>query len=450
MDAQNVKGTRDVLANESHLYHEVENFLIKIATLFGYNEIRTPILENSEVFSRGVGESSDIVRKEMYTFLDKGNRSVTMRPEFTAGIVRSFVQNKMYATEELPVKLFYHGPAFRYERPQLGRFRQFTQFGVESLGNNSLYNDAEVIVMAITMLQSLGLENVKLKINCLGDEESRNNYREALKAYFKPLLPEMCEDCKQRYEINPLRILDCKVPHDHELALKAPKISDYLSENSKNRFDALKSYLDMAQVKYELDDQLVRGLDYYSEIVFEFSYVSKEGKDYGALGGGGHYSNLIKELGGPDLPGVGFSFGIERLIDVLKDDRILIAIPQDVDIYVMPLDAKYRPFLLNLVNMIRLRGYRAEICFDDAKVGSMLKRANKKGVEIALLYGENEFNNKVVTLKNLKTGEQQEVPLDKLLSFIDNYYRQGGTCACGGSCGDDCNGDCSGCQGGNN
>ena len=421
--ANNVKGTRDILPITSNGFSKIESLLSSIATLFNYHEIRTPVLEYSEVFSRGVGEGSDIVRKEMYTFLDKGDRSVTMRPEFTAGIVRSFIQNKMYATEELPVKLFYCGPAFRYERPQLGRYRQFTQFGVESLGCNSLYNDAEVISMAYSMLLALGLDNVKLKINCLGDEQSRSNYKEALKAYFKPHLEEMCPDCKQRYELNPLRILDCKVPYDHELALGAPKIAEYLSTESKERFDKIKEFLDKSKINYEIDDQLVRGLDYYSEIVFEFAYVSKKGKDYGALGGGGHYGHLIKELGGPDLPGVGFSFGIDRLLDVLLDDEILKEEVPAVDLYVMPIGSNVRSEALNLTNMLRLSGYKTDLCFDDIKLGSMFKRATKKGAKFAIILGEDEVKNNKVIIKDLSKEEQKEIEVKDLLSYLDELYR---------------------------
>lgn len=285
----------------------------------------------------------------MYTFLDKANRSVTMRPEFTAGIVRSVVQNKMYANYELPLKICYKGPAFRYERPQLGRYRQFNQIGVESIGNNSLYNDFEVILLAYNMLKALGLDNVTLKINCLGDALSRNNYREALKSYFLPHLEHMCSDCKQRYELNPLRILDCKVPEDKVIAKGAPKIKEYLSEQSRDRFNKIKSLLDDAHIKYEEDDQLVRGLDYYSEIVFEFAYTSKKGVDYGALGGGGHYANLVKELGGPDLSGVGFSFGIERLYDILIDDGIITKEMTPIHVYMMPLGEEYRGKMILLI-----------------------------------------------------------------------------------------------------
>ena len=424
----NVKGTRDILMNESEGFIRIESLLRTIANLYNYHELRTPVLEYSEVFSRGVGEGSDIVRKEMYTFLDKGDRSVTMRPEFTAGIIRSVIQNKLYATNELPLKILYCGPAFRYERPQLGRYRQFTQFGVESVGHDSVLNDFEVISMAYSMIYSLGLTNVKIKINSLGDNESRNNYREALKAYFLPHLDKMCPDCKQRYELNPLRILDCKVPEDHELALGAPKICDYLSESSKERFNTLLKALDNASIPYVIDDQLVRGLDYYSEVVFEFDYTSKAGKNYGALGGGGHYSSLMKELGGPDLPGVGFSMGIERLYDVLKDDEIIKDDNLSLDIYMMPLGKEVGSYALNIANKLRLAGYSTDYCFDDVKLGNMFKRASKKNAKFAIIIGENEVASHKLVVKDLRKEEQVEIEEDNIVSYFDAIFNQEECC----------------------
>ena len=430
----NVKGTKDILPIESEGFVRIESVLRTIANLYNYHELRTPILEYSDVFARGVGEGSDIVRKEMYTFLDKGDRSVTMRPEFTAGIIRSVIQNKLYATNELPLKLVYSGPAFRYERPQLGRYRQFTQFGVESIGHNSVLNDFEVITMAYSMLYSLGLTEVKVKINCLGDTDTRNNYRTALKDYFKPHLDEMCEDCKQRYELNPLRILDCKVPSDHTLAVNAPKISDYLSSSSKERFNQLLNALKEANIPYEIDNQLVRGLDYYSEVVFEFDYTSKQGKNYGALGGGGHYSNLMKELGGPDLPGVGFSFGIERLYDVLKDDGIINEECEPLDIYMMPLGEEVATYALNISNKLRLAGYSVDYCFDQVKLGNMFKRASKKNARYAIIVGENEFKNHKLVVKDLAKEEQEEIDEDNIISYFDALYNQDCKCKVNDDC----------------
>ena len=416
---QNVKGTHDLLPSEAASFESIENLLKKIASLYAYKEVRTPVLEPSELFVRGVGSSSDVVRKEMYEFLDKGGRSLSLRPEFTAGIIRLLVNNKTYATEELPLKYYYCGPVFRYDRPQLGRYRQFNQFGIESVGNNSYYNDVEVIMMAYSMLISLGLTNVKLKINSIGDDTSRANYRQALKNYFAPHIEHMCEDCKQRYELNPLRILDCKVEEDIKIAEKAPLVSEYLSKESEERFNNTLLLLTQYDIPYEVDPHLVRGLDYYSETVFEFHYQSQNGNNYGAIGGGGHYHKLVKELGGPDLPGIGFSFGVERLYNVLKDDGLL---PEDEDkvfIYMMPMGEEGRKLALALAGDLRMSGYITDYCFDDCKLSSMFRRTEKKEAKCAIIIGDNEVNNEKVIIKDLNKQEQIEVPTAEVVDFFD-------------------------------
>ena len=419
MSVINVKGTHDVIGNEAESYAYVEGVMSEIASLFAFKPVRPPVLEYSELFVRGVGQSSDVVRKEMYTFLDKGDRSVTLRPEFTAGIMRVIVQNKLLPINELPLKFYYCGPVFRYERPQLGRYRQFNQFGVESVGHGSPFADVEVIALAYTILQSLGLENVTIKINTLGDEESRNAYRVALKDFFKDKIANMCEDCKNRYELNPLRILDCKVPEDQEIVKGAPKMKDYLSDAAKARFSRVLELLDALDIPYEVDDTLVRGLDYYAETVFEFHYVSKTGNDYGAIGAGGHYDKLVKEIGGPDAAGVGFSFGVERLYSVLKDDDLFPDnINSNIEIYVMPLGEAARTMSQQVASELRLSGYRTDICFEDVKLGNMFKRAERKGAKFAIIIGEDEVNKQQVVIKNLETTEQKSCELDKLIETI--------------------------------
>ena len=417
---KNVKGTHDIFGEETNAYERVEAMMKSIAELYAYNGVRPPVLEYNSVFVRGVGESSDIVRKEMYTFPDKGDRLLTLRPEFTAGIMRLVVQNKLYATNELPLKLYYVGPVFRYERPQLGRYRQFNQFGVESIGHNSPMNDVEVIVLAYTILCSLGLEGVTIIINTLGDEESRNNYRAALKEYFKNHIDNMCEDCKSRYELNPLRILDCKVPEDRPIIDGAPQIGDYLSDASKARFEQVQDALATLQIPYEIDEGLVRGLDYYSETVFEFHYVSKTGANYGAIGAGGHYGKLMQELGGPELPGVGFSFGIERIVSVLKDDNLLEDTKNELDAYVMPLGEE--ALLVSEEIAVYLRnsgGFKVDLCFDKTKLGNMFKRASAKNAKFAVIIGEEEMNNDSVIVKNLSSQEQITVKVDELIDKFD-------------------------------
>ncbi|HNX15787.1 MAG TPA: histidine--tRNA ligase [Bacilli bacterium] len=443
MEINNVKGTHDVFAGEAAAYSQVEALMKNIAELFAFMEVRPPVIEHSEVFVRGVGESSDVVRKEMYTFLDKGKRSLTLRPEFTAGIIRMMVQNKLLFTSELPLKVYYNGPVFRYERPQLGRYRQFNQFGVESVGSNSPLCDLEVMVLAYTILTSLGLENVTIKINTLGDEASRDAYRQALKEYFKDSVAKMCPDCQSRYEMNPLRILDCKVPEDQAIVKGAPKIDQYLSEASKERFKIITEYLDSFAIPYEFDNTLVRGLDYYSETVFEFHYVSEKGNDYGAIGGGGHYDKLVKELGGPDMPGIGFSFGIERIVSILRDNNL---IPDDIpafelSFYVIPVGGKAQLMAHTLATNIRLLGYSADICFDDIKLAAMFKRAEKKGAKYAIIIGEDEINKHKVIIKNLVSKEQivvvQEDFEDKIVEIMEDDSHH---CSCGCHDGDDC--DC--------
>ncbi len=422
-EIKNVKGTHDVYADENNAYEKVENLMKSIAEIYAYQGVRPPVLEHSPVFVRGVGEGSDIVRKEMYTFLDKGGRELTLRPEFTAGIMRLVVQNKLYATNELPLKLYYVGPVFRYERPQLGRYRQFNQFGVESIGHNSPLNDVEVIVLAYTILCSLGLENVKIKINTLGDEESRNNYRNALKAYFAGHIENMCVDCKSRFEINPLRILDCKVPEDRPIIEGAPKIGAYLSKDSQERFDQVLEALEALQIPYEINQSLVRGLDYYSETVFEFHYKSKEGNDYGAVGAGGHYGKLMSELGGPDLPGVGFSFGIERIVSVLKDDGLLEDVKNQLDAYIMPLDKESMIYAEEVAVILRNSGgYKVDMCFDNVKLGNMFKRAANKKAKFAIIIGENEVKEESVVLKDLAKQEQITVKVEELVDKFDELY----------------------------
>ena len=432
MAVNNVKGTHDVIGEEANAFNYIENLLKQICELFAYNEVRPPVMEYSELFVRGVGESSDIVRKEMYTFLDKAERSVTLRPEFTAGIMRLLVQNKILATSELPYKAYYLGPVFRYERPQLGRYRQFNQFGVEAVGNDSPEIDVETIVLAYTILSSLNLEGVKIVINTLGDDASRLNYKNTLKAYFAKYLDQMCPDCHSRFELNPLRILDCKVPEDQEIVKGAPRMKDYLSEAAKERFAKTLALLDELNIPYEVDENLVRGLDYYAETVYEFHYVSKTGNDYGAIGGGGHYGKLVKELGGPDVAGVGFSFGVDRLYSVLKDDDLLPdGLDNPVEIYIMPLGEAAKSLAMQTAAALRISGYRTDMCFEEAKLGNMFKRAERKGARFAIIIGEDEVAKQEVIIKNLATTTQTSVPLSELIEKISQ--EMGDEC-CGGSC----------------
>ena len=438
MEVKNVKGTKDIFGLEASRYQKVETIMKSVATLYNFQEMRPPMMEHSEVFVRGVGEGSDIVRKEMYTFLDKGERSLTLRPEFTAGIMRTIVQNKLYATQDLPLKYYYCGPAFRYERPQLGRYRQFIQFGVELVGCSSVMHQLDVIALGYTILKSLGFENLTLKINTLGDDESREAYKKALKDYFKDHIDNMCPDCKSRYEINPLRILDCKVPADQLIVKDAPKMSDYLTEAARERFETLQRYLEMANITYEVDDTLVRGLDYYSETVFEFHYVSKKNNNYGAIGAGGHYDKLVNELGGPLLPGIGFSLGVDRVVSALTDDGIFEnELEEDkIAAVILPVGEEAKDYAFLMAQSLRISGYSVDIIYDNVKLGSMIKKAVRKNAKYAIIIGENEIANECIVLKDLDSGEQQVVKFDDLLETFDELYDQH-ECHC-----HDCECDC--------
>ncbi len=422
MSVMPVKGTHDLYALEATKNRYVREMFKNAAMLYGFHELNVPIMEYTEVFQRGTGESSDIVRKEMYTFLDKGNRSVTLRPEFTAGVMRAIVSNKYYATEDLPIKIFYEGPAFRYERPQLGRYRQFTQFGVEAIGADCAEADAETILLAIQSFALLGFEHVSLKINTLGDEESRKNYREALKEYFSKHIDEMCEDCHERLNLNPLRMLDCKVEHDQEIAKGAPKIKDYLSEASEARFYKTLSILNDMGVDYEVDDNLVRGLDYYSEVVFEIHAKSETGQDYGALCGGGHYNNLIKQFGGPDMAGVGFAVGVERVASMMDELNLFQDLDEGLDIYVMPVGESMVHNAFKLATELRMNGYKTEAPYNASKLGSMFKKATKRNAKYAIIIGEEEYERGVCQIKDLAKAEQKEVKLEDLLETIDSLF----------------------------
>ena len=438
-----VKGTHDVILDEAQKYTYIENVLQNTAQLFGYKEFRTPIIETSELFLRSVGDSSDIVRKEMYTFEDKGGRSITLRPEITAGIVRSMVNAKLFAMQDYPVKGYYTGPCFRYERPQQGRYRQFNQFGIECIGITSPHRDAEVISMGFDSLVFLGFENVTLKINTLGDDESRENYKKALRDYFGSHIVNMCNDCKERYQLNVLRILDCKDPDDQEIVKNAPKISEFLSENAKQSFEIIKKDLDFLNIPYEVDESLVRGLDYYSGVVFEFHYTSSKGKNYGAIGAGGHYGKLVSEIGGPEVEGCGYAMGIERLASVMSDDNLFEDLTDTTDIYVMPLGERATAASLGIANYLRVSGYNCEVCLEGKGMSQMFKKAERRNALYAIIVGDNELDNDEFVIKNLASQEQFKVSSDDLLKKLDellNFEGRKHFECCDGDC--DCEGDC--------
>ena len=441
-----VKGTHDVIKEEALKYSYIEETLTNIAVNYGYQEFRTPIIENSDLFTRSVGDSSDIVRKEMYTFEDKGGRSITLRPEMTAGIVRSMVNAKLFANQDFPVKAFYCGPNFRYERPQQGRYRQFNQFGVECAGVSTVERDVETIVLGYHMLQFLRFRDLKLLINTLGDEETRENYKKALKEYFGQHIDEMCNDCKERYKLNILRILDCKDPDDRPIIDKAPKITDYLSDAARERFEKIKEYLTKLEIPFEVDSELVRGLDYYTGVVFEFHYTSSNGNNYGAIGAGGHYGNLVKEIGGPDIEGVGFALGIERLAKIMEDDQLFPEINRNVEVYVMPIGEKAIQKAVEIAFELRLDFFRTEVCYEKKSISALFKKAERKNAKFAVIIGEDELKDNTVNVKNMLTKEQVNISMQELPSYLvekldQNEHQHEHSCECSCCEGEECEHD---------
>ena len=424
MAYQGIKGTHDLYGDEADAYAYIQNVFSAVAELYGYRKIETPILEYTEVFDRSTGESSDVVRKEMYTFLDKGSRSLTLRPEGTAGVIRSIVEHKLYATSDLPLKVYYNGPVFRYERPQLGRYRQFIQAGVEAVGQDSARLDAECICLAMDALSYLGFDHLKVKINTLGDEKSRQAYKEALRSFFASRIDSMCEDCKQRLLLNPMRILDCKVPEDQEIVKDAPKMKDYLSDEASKRFYETLSIINDQEIEYEIDDSLVRGLDYYGQVVFEVHAISKEGKDYGALLGGGHYDGMMGNFQGPkeNDSGVGFAMGVERIYSLMKDNGMLSSLAHGIDLYVMPIGEEAKDDCFALTQMLRREGYSVEMPFGGGKLGSMFKKATRANAKFAIIAGQDDLNENKVQVKNLATQEQIGVDIESLCAYLDREF----------------------------
>lgn len=421
MNLQIPRGTQDILPDQVAIWQYIENMSKDLCRRYQYNEIRTPIFEHTEVFSRGVGETTDIVQKEMYTFQDRGDRSLTLRPEGTAAVVRSFVENKMFGWATQPVKLFYFGPMFRYERPQAGRFRQFVQFGVEALGSADPAIDAEVISLAMNMYRGLGLKELKLVINSLGDKESRTKHRDALISHFEPHIDQFCADCQGRLEKNPLRILDCKKDRDHELMKTAPSILDYLNQESKSYFEKVLQHLDTMGIPYTVDSTLVRGLDYYNHTAFE---IMSDAKGFGAittLCGGGRYNGLVEEFGGPETPGIGFALSVERLIAALAAENITLPIEKTTDIYVVTLGETAKDYSVKLVNELRENGYSVEKDYGNRKVKAQFKAADRSRAKYVAVLGDDELSNNKITLKDMTSGEQQELDLN---SFIDEFKKQ--------------------------
>lgn len=404
------RGTEDVLPSEIKLWQYIENTARETAELYGYSEIRTPVFENTELFQRGVGDTTDVVQKEMYTFEDKGGRSITLKPEGTATLVRSYIENSLYAAPQ-PTKLCYIIPCFRYEKPQSGRLREFHQFGIECFGAASPLCDAEVIALADTFLKNAGITNYELNINSIGCSNCKSEYNKKLVEYFSAYKDELCPTCLERLEKNPMRIIDCKSEICSKIAKGAPKMIDYLCDECDGHFNAVKSGLDNLGIKYKINPDIVRGLDYYTKTVFEFTSNALGAQS--TVCGGGRYSGLVEELGGKPAEGIGFATGLERLILILKKEESFKERQSTPDLFVGAVGEGAKAFTQKLVYDLRLCGIKAEQDLLDRSVKAQMKYADKLGAKYSVVLGDDEIEKNSAVFKNMQNGEQTECALTK-------------------------------------
>lgn len=409
------KGTKDVLPSESYKWHYVENIMREVAREFCINEIRTPTFEHTELFLRGVGDTTDVVNKEMYTFTDKGNRSITLKCEGTAGAARSFIENALISQSQ-PIKTYYITPVFRYERPQSGRLREHHQFGVEMFGSYSPLADVEVIMAAKTVFDRLGITDLTLNVNSIGCKECRKEYNKALKEYLNRYIGGMCDTCKERIDKNPLRILDCKEERCKAVTADAPKILDYLCGDCKAHHEEFLSLLDVMGIPYVVNPMIVRGLDYYTRTVFEF--ISNKIGAQGTVSAGGRYNNLVEEVGGKPCPAVGFGMGIERLLITMESLGLSAGEPYVPDVYVAPICAQARDIAMRLVMGLRTGGLSAETDFMDRSVKAQMKYAGKLQCGYSVIIGESEIDAGCVNVKNMATGESENVAVDNAVEYL--------------------------------
>ena len=415
-----VKGTADVLPADSYKWQFVERKMLETAGLFGFEEIRVPVFEYTEVFTKNVGETTDVVQKEMYTFTDKGDRSITLRPEFTAGVVRSVIEHGLI-NGALPVKACYIGGCYRYEKPQAGRMREFHQFGAEMFGAADPAADAEMILLANSVLSNLGIKNLSLEINSIGCPNCRVKYHAALKEYFLKRSDELCDTCKDRLDRNPMRILDCKSPVCREIADKAPVMTDYLCDECKEHFEGVKKHLNAAGLAFTVNPKIVRGLDYYTKTVFEF--VSGEIGAQSTVCGGGRYDGLVGQMGGPQMPSLGFAMGIERLLMVMASQGTEFPEPKLPDIYIGTMGEEARLRATKLCADLRAEGFTAVTDVAGRSVKAQMKYADKIGARFSTVIGDDELKNDRCVLKNMNDGEQQEVSLsDGLISALYDHH----------------------------
>ncbi len=404
------KGTKDIYNEESILYKQIETLIDELMRLYNIEYIRTPIFEYSELFSRGVGESTDIVTKETYDFKDRGDRDITLRPEGTAAVARSVIENKLYGNRSDVLKYYYFGTMYRYERPQKGRYREFTQFGIEFYNSNSILVDAEVISIGYNLFQELGFENLVVEINTLGDKLSRESYKKTLIEYLEPNLDKLCSDCQNRFTKNPLRIIDCKVDKDSEVLKNIPKTIDYLSDESKKELNELENLLINMEVNYKINPKIVRGLDYYTGVVFEFIDDNVE------LGGGGRYDNLVKELNGPDLNATGFALGIDRIINkLLENDQ---DIKKEVDVFILGETEEEKYYSLVLSQNLRLNGVVVENSLNSLSIKSQFRLADKLNTKFLIILNNEDLQKGLITIKDNALKEEIKIDESEIVDYI--------------------------------
>lgn len=409
------KGTKDVLPSNSYKWQYIESEWAKICSEYGFKEMRTPVFEATELFNRGVGDTTDIVQKEMYTFNDLGGRSITLKPEGTSPAVRAFIESKQFA-ETQPTKYYYNTPCFRYEKPQEGRLREFHQFGIENFGTHSMLADAEVIALGYDFLNRMGIQDIELHISSVGCRKCRPLHRTALQDFLRPKLDCLCDTCKSRFDKNPMRILDCKSKEDQELVKGAPMMLDFLCEDCRSDFEQLKKHLDAVGIKYVVDPTIVRGLDYYTKTAFEFITTSLGAQ--GTVCGGGRYDHLIEEIGGPDMPGVGFGLGKERLIKLMEKSGHEFGGDFGPQIFIAWIGDNAREYSFRLMHELRTAGTRAEMDTRERNLKGQMKYANKLGSKYTIVIGDDEVESGELTLKNMETSEQTKIKRGDLKDVI--------------------------------
>ncbi len=409
------KGTKDMLPQDAYKWQYVEDQWRKICKEYGFKEIRTPMFEATELFNRGVGDTTDIVQKEMYTFKDLGGRSITLKPEGTSPTVRAFIESNLYA-ETQPTKVYYNIPCFRYEKPQSGRLREFHQFGIENFGTHSMLADAEIIALGHDFLNRMGVGDVELHISSVGCRNCRPVYRQKLQDFLRPNFDCLCDTCKSRFEKNPMRILDCKSQEDQDLCKDAPRMVDYLCEECKQDLEDLKRYLDDMGIKYIVDPSIVRGLDYYTKTAFEF--IGTGIGTQGTVCGGGRYDHLIEEVGGPDMPGVGFGLGKERLIMLMENAGETFGGEEKPQLFISWIGDKAKDYAVTLLHELRSEGVSADMDTRERNLKGQMKYANRLGAQYTVVIGDDEVSSGDLTLKNMETGEQTKVRREELVNAL--------------------------------